>query len=91
MRKILIACILLSGCGGASAVYHAPVKVVRGVTPPVVFPVTKGVVKVGAMTVKNTVMLPVRIASDSAKTSKKSESKTDHKPESKKDKKPKKG
>jgi hypothetical protein len=64
MRKLLIACILLSGCGGAPAVYHAPVKIVRGVVPPVVFPVTKVIVKAGASTVKNTVLLPVRVVKD---------------------------
>lgn len=84
MRKLMIVCILLSGCASA---YQVPVKAVRAVTPPVVFPVTKGVVKVGAMTVKNTVMLPVRIVSDSVKTSKKKEPKQEPKPAKQPDKK----
>jgi hypothetical protein len=67
MRKLLIICFIVVGC---APVYKAPIKVVRGITPPVVFPVTKATAKVAGNVVKESVLLPVRIVKDSVKTKK---------------------
>lgn len=81
--KLVAAALLSISVFGCSTAYKAPVKVVKGVTPPVVFPITKATAKVGGNTVKESVLLPIRVVKDSVKTKPKQAAKAAPKKEKK--------